>query len=163
MYQKGYIMTKTLNDLLDAAINDEIAAQQYYLNAMEKTNNAKLKEFFKSLVSEEKGHERILIGVKEMGIYDGSLPVDEEAVRNIEGAHVIPDEEPIVEMSLERAMKVAMEKENKASAVYGQMEQTSAQEELKKLFSSLSSDERRHATQIGEHYRIHTGQMGRED
>jgi len=156
-------MAKTLNDLLEAAINDEIAAQQYYLEAMEKTSNAKLKEFFKSLASEEKGHERILSGVKEMGIYDGSLPVDEDSVQKIEGAHIIPNEEPIVEMSLEKAMEVAMKKENKASEVYGQMEQTSTQEELKKLFSSLSSDERRHSIQIDEHYRMHTGQMGRED
>ena len=156
-------MAKTLNDLLDAAIRDEIAAQKFYLGAQEKTNNPRLKEFFKSLAKEEKGHERILMGVKEMGIYDGMLPVDEESVRKIEGAHVLPDEEPIEEMSIERAMEVAMKKENKASQVYAHMEQTSTRDELKKLFSSLSSDERRHAKTIDEHYRIHTGQMGRED
>jgi rubrerythrin len=156
-------MSKTLNDLLDAAIRDEIAAQKFYLDAMEKTNNARLKEFFKSLAGEEKGHERILTGVKEMGIYDGSLAVDEESVRKIEGAHVIPNEEPIEEMSIKRAMELAMNKENKASQIYAQMEQTSSQEELKKLFASLASDERRHARIIDEQYRIHTGQMGRED
>ena len=156
-------MAKTLNDLLDAAIQDEIAAQKFYLSALEKTNNAKLKEFFNSLAKEEKGHERILTGVKEMGIYDGDLPVDEESVEKIVGAHVIPDEKPIEKMSLERAMEVAMKKENKASDVYGQMEKSSTLEELKKLFSSLSSDERRHAAKIDEQYRVHTGQMGRED
>jgi len=156
-------MAKTLNDLLDAAINDEIAAQEFYLGAQEKTSNAKLKEFFRSLANEERGHERILTGVKEMGIYDGTLPVDEDSVQKIEGAHVIPDEEPIEDMSLTRAMEVAIKKENKASQVYGQMEQSSTQEELKKLFSSLSSDERRHASKIDEQFRIHTGQMGRED
>lgn len=156
-------MAKTLNDLLNAAIQDEIAAQVFYLDALEKTNNVKLKEFFNLLAKEEKGHERILKGVKEMGIYDGSLPVDEDSVEKIEGAHVIPDEEPIEKMSLEKAMKVAMKKEIKASEVYGHMEQTSTQEELKKLFSSLSSDERRHATKIDEQFRIHSGQMGRED
>jgi len=156
-------MAKTLNDLLDAAIQDEIDAQKFYLGALEKTNNPKLKEFFNSLAKEEKGHERILTGVKEMGIYDGNLPVDEDSVEKIVGAHVIPDEEPIEKMSLERAMEVAMKKENKASDVYGHMERTSTQEELKKLFSSLSSDERRHAVKIDEQYRVHTGQMGRED
>jgi rubrerythrin len=156
------MMAKTLNDLLDAAIRDEIAAQKYYLDALEKTNDAKLKDFFKSLAKEEKGHERILTGVKEMGIYDGSLSVDENSVREIEGAHVIPDEEPIEDMSLERAMEVAMKKEAKATQVYSHMELSSTQEELKKLFSSLSSDERRHAKLIDEKYRIHTGQMGWE-
>jgi len=60
-------------------------------------------------------------------------------------------------------MEVAMNKETKASRIYGQMEKTNTQEELKKLFSSLSSDESRHARIIDEQYRIHTGQMGRED
>jgi rubrerythrin len=156
-------MAKTLNDLLDTAIQDEIAAQKFYLGLMEKTKNARLKEFFKSLADEEKGHERILSGVKEMGLYDGSLPVDEETVKQIEGAHIIPDEEPIEDMSLERAMEVAMKKETKASKIYGQMEKSNTQEELRKLFSSLSADETRHARIIDEQYRIYTGQMGRED
>jgi rubrerythrin len=156
-------MAKTLNDLLDTAIQDEIGAQKFYLGAMDKTKNARLKEFFKSLAEEENGHERILTGVKEMGIYDGDLPVDEEMVQKIEGAHVIPDEEPLEEMSLERVMEVAMKKETKASQIYAEMEKTNTQEELKKLFLSLSSDENRHARIIDEHYRIHTGQMGRED
>jgi rubrerythrin len=156
-------MSKTLNDLLETAIQDEIAAQKFYLDAMDKTKNARVKELFKSLANEENGHERILTGVKEMGIYDGDLPVDEEMVRQIEGAHVIPDEEPLEDMSLERAMEVAMKKETKASKIYGQMENTNTQEELKKLFSSLASDESRHARMIDEQYKILTGQMGRED
>jgi rubrerythrin len=160
---KGNIMAKTLNDLLDTAIQDEINAQKFYLGAMEKTKNAKLKEFFKSLAEEEKGHERILKGVKDMGLYDGSLAVDENMVKEIEGAHIIPDEEPVEEMSLDRVMEVAMKKETKASKIYGQMEKTNTQEELKKLFSSLSADESRHARIIDEQYRIHSGQMGRED
>jgi rubrerythrin len=156
-------MVKTLDDLLDAAIRDEIAAQKFYLGALEKTKNAKLQEFFNSLAKEEKGHERILLGVKEMGLYDGKLPVDEESVQKIEGAHVIPEEEPLEKMTLERAMEVGIKKEYKASQIYSQMEETTTQEELKKLFSSLASDERRHASKIDEYYRIHTGQMGRED
>jgi len=153
-------MAKTLNDLLDAAITDEIAAQKFYLTALEKTNNVKLKELFKSLAKEEKSHERILIGIIQMAMYDGSLPVDDELIQKIEGAHVIPNGEPIEEMSLERAMEVAIKKENKASEVYDHMEHSSTEEELKKLFSSLSSDERRHALKIDEYYKIHTGQLG---
>jgi rubrerythrin len=155
-------MAKTLNDLLDAAIQDEIGAQKFYLDACEITKNAKLREFLKSLAAEEKGHERILRGVKEMEIYDGSLPVDEECIRKIELAHHIADEKPISEMTLEDAMIVAMKKENQASKIYGQMEESTPQEELKKLFSSLALDERRHFTSIEEHYKIRTGQMGWE-
>ena len=57
-------MSKTLNDLLDVAINDEINAQKFYQILSAKTKNPKLKEFFDSLANEETGHERILKGVK---------------------------------------------------------------------------------------------------
>ncbi len=155
-------MAKTLNDLLDTAIQDEIAAQKFYLEAREKTNNAKLKDFFNTLANEEKGHERLLKGVKEMELYDGALQVDDDALKQIEGAHQIPDEMPMNDMTIEQAMEIAMKKESKASQVYGQLAETSPQEEIMKLFTSIASDERRHLKLIDEHYKIHTGQMGWE-
>lgn len=155
-------MAKTLNDLLDAAIKEEIAAKKYYYDARDKTEVAKLKEFFNTLANDEKGHERILSGVKEMELYDGLLLVDEELVNNIEGAHQIPDEKPIDEMNIEEAMEVAIKKENKANKVYTHMAEMSPHEELNKLFSSLASDEKRHADSIERNYKIHTGQMGWE-
>jgi len=156
------IMSKTLNDLLDVAINDEINAQKFYQILGDKTNNPKMKQFFDSLANEERGHERILKGVKEMELYDGNLEVDEESIRQIEGAHVIDDSESIEDMTIERAMEIAMKRENKASQVYGQMAESTSQEEIMKLFTSISADERRHFNTIEEHYKIHTGQMGWE-
>ena len=155
-------MSKTLNDILDVAIQDEIQAQKFYQEMSNKTTNARLKEFFNSLVREEAGHERILKGVKEMELYDGNIPVDEESIRKIEGAHKIPDEEPIEGMTIERAMEIAMKKENKASQVYGQMAESSPQAEIMKLFTSIASDEKRHFETIERHYKMHTGQMGWE-
>lgn len=155
-------MSKTLNDLLDIAINDEINAQKFYHIMGEKTNNPKLKVFFDSLANEERGHERILKGVKEMELYDGALEVDEESIRKIEGAHVIDDSESIEDITIERAMEIAMKRENKAAQVYGQMAENTSQEEIMKLFTSIAADERRHFNTIEEHYKIHTGQMGQE-
>ena len=103
-------MAKTLNDLLDTAIQDEIAAQKFYLEMREKTNNAKLKDFLNTLANEERGHERLLKGVKEMELYDGSLPVDDNSLKQIEGAHQIPDEVPMKDMTIERAISVARSK-----------------------------------------------------
>jgi len=155
-------MSITLNDLLDVAINDEINAQKFYHIMSEKTNIPKMKEFFDSLENEERGHERILKGVKEMELYDGALEVDEESLRQIEGAHIIDDSDSIEDMTIERAMEIAMKRENKASQVYGQMAESTSQEEIMKLFTSIASDERRHSKTIEEQYKIHTGQMGWE-
>jgi len=103
-------MSRTLNDILDVAIQEEIKAQKFYQEMSNKTTNARLKEFFNSLIRDEEGHERILKGVKEMQLYDGDIPVDEESLRLIEGAHDIPDDEPVDGMTIERAMEIAMKR-----------------------------------------------------
>ena len=156
-------MTRTLNDLLDVAIQDEINAQKFYQVLGNKTNNPKLKDFFKSLAIEEEGHERILKGVKEMQLYDGSAPVDEEEIKKIEGAHVIKMEASIEDLTIDKAMEIALKREHKAAQVYGQMAESTAQEEIMKLFTSIAADEKRHFNMIEQHYKMHTGQMGRED
>jgi rubrerythrin len=160
---EGDLMAKTLNSLLDVVIQDEINAQKFYKILSDKTHNPRLKDFFNTLAAEEEGHERILKGVKEMALFDGSLEVDEEAMEKIEGAHVIKDTDAIEDLTMERAMEIAMKRENKAARVYGEMAASSPQEEIMKLFTSIAADERRHFSTIEHHYRIHTGQMGRED
>ena len=157
------MMAKTLNDLLKVAILDEINAQKFYHVMGEKTKNPKLKEFFGSLASEEEGHERILKGVMEMELYDGALEVDESSIKKIEGAHIIEDKASIEDLTIEKAMEIAMKREYKAAQVYGQMAATTSQEEIMKLFTSIAADEKRHFNMIELHFKMHTGQMGRED
>jgi rubrerythrin len=156
-------MSRTLNDLLDVAILDEINAQKFYMVMREKTNNPKLKDFFSSLAHEKEPHERILKGVKEMGLFDGTIEVDDETIKKIEGAHIIKDQIPVEEMTMEVAMEIAMKREDKASKVYGQIADSSPREEIMKLFTSIAADEKRHFNIIDQHYKMLTGQMGRED
>ena len=107
-------MSKTLNDILDMAIFEEINAQKFYRIMSEKVRNKHLKKFFASLANEEYGHEWILRDMKEMKLFDGSVEVDEESLERIEGAHIIDDAGPIEGMTIIRAMQIAMKREKKA-------------------------------------------------
>ena len=156
-------MARTLNDMLDVAIQDEINAQKFYRVLGNKTTNPKLKNFFDSLAMEEEGHERILRGVKEMELYDGSLPVDEESVMKIEGAHTVKINASIEDITMEEAMEIALRREHKAAQIYGEMASSTKKEEIMKLFTSIAADERRHYNTIDRQYKMHTGQMGLED
>jgi len=151
------IMAKTLNDLLDVVIRDEINAQKFYRIMSEKTGDPKLKAFFISLANEENGHELILKDLKDMEAFDGSVKVDEESLEKIEGAHVIDDAESIDDMTIERAMQIAMKREKKAVQVYRQMAESTPNEEIMRLFFRIASDEQRHFDIIGENYKLHTG------
>jgi len=148
-------MAKTLNDLLDVAIRDEINAQKFYRIMSEKAGNPKLKDFFISLANEENGHEMILKDIKDMEIFDGSVEVDEESLEKIEGAHIIDDAEPIDDMSIERAMQIAMKRETKAIQVYRQMAESTPHEEIMRLLFRIASDEQRHFDILSQNYKMH--------
>ena len=150
-------MVNTLNDLLDVAIRDEINAQKFYMIMSEKTEDQKLKKFFISLAKEENGHELILKDMKDMEIFDGSVEIDEESLEMLEGAHIINDEEPIDDMTIERGFQIAMKREDNAVQVYRQMAETTANEEIMRLLFRIVSDEERHFNIISEKYKLYTG------
>jgi rubrerythrin len=142
---------------LDVAIRDEMNAQKFYRIMSEKAGNPKLKEIFISLAKEENGHELILKDMKEMEIFDGSVEVDEESLEKIEGAHIVEDEGPIEDMTIERALQIAMKRENKAIQVYRQMAESTPNEEIMKLLYRIVSDEQRHFNIISQNYNMHSG------
>jgi rubrerythrin len=137
-------MAKTLNDLLDVAIRDEINAQKFYKIMGEKTGDPKLKEIFYSLSTEENGHELILRDIKDMEIFDGSVEISEDSLEKLEGAHIIDDEESIDNMTIERALRIAMKREKKAIRIYRQMAESTLDEEIMRLLFRIASDEERH-------------------
>jgi rubrerythrin len=148
-------MASTLNDLLDAAIRDEINAQKFYMILSEKAKDQNLKKFFTSLAKEERGHELILHDMKSMEIFDGSVETDEESVEKLEGAHIIDDGESIDNMTIERGLKIAMNRESKAVQVYRQMAETTPNEEIMRLLFRIVSDEERHYDIIRQNYKMY--------
>jgi rubrerythrin len=156
-------MAKTLNDILDVAIFEEINAQKFYRIISEKVKNIHLQKFFLSLANEEYGHEWILRDMKDMKLFDGSVEIDEKSFERIEGAHIIDDAGPIEGMTIVRAMQIAMKREKKATEVYGHMAESAAHEEIMKLFIRLATDEQRHFNLINQKYKIYKGRKGFDD
>jgi len=150
-------MASTLNDLLDVAIRDEMNAQKFYTILGEKTEDPKLKEIFFSLATEENGHEMILRDIKDMEIFEGSVEVDEESLEKLEGAHIIDDEESVDQMTIDRALKIALKRESKAIRVYREIAESTPNEEIMKLLFRIVSDEQRHYDIISQKYKIHAG------
>jgi len=152
----------TLNDLLNIAIQEEVNAQKFYLMAREKSTSIKVKNFLFSIANEEKIHERTLKSIKEMELYDGSLPVDAAMLAAAQASHQIEVPDSLHDLSLEDIFEIAMKKEAQAYTMYDHIAQTAAYEEIKVLFISMAEEERTHHRRIQEHYRAKTGQMGYE-
>lgn len=153
---------KTVNDLLEIAIQHEISSQQFYQDALEQTSDEKVRHFLKSLIEEEQGHERILINIKAMDIYDGSVTVDEDALHIAGESHTVDIPELSREPKLEEIYEIALKRETKAYNIFRQLTDAVDDDELKTLFSNLAEEEMNHHKNIDQKYNAQTGQMGHE-
>ena len=153
---------KTVNDLLEIAIQHEISSQKFYQDALGQTSDQKVRHFLESLIEEEKGHERMLINIKAMDIYDGSVVVNEDALRIAGDSHSIDIPELSREPQLEEIYEIALKRETKAYNIFRQLTTAVDDEELKTLFSNLAEEEMSHHKNIDQKYNAQTGQMGRE-
>jgi rubrerythrin len=161
--EKGKIMSEnTLNDLLDVAIKAEVKAQKFYEEASIKFSDPKVQNFFRSLVNEEKKHERILLNIKEMEIYDGSVAVKEDILEDARDAHEAENAKLSGDDQLEQIYEVALKREIKAHNTYKHIADLSQNEEIKALFENLADDELDHHKRIEMKYHAQTGQMGYE-
>ena len=112
---------KQLDELLNAAIDQEISAQRFYRDALEFTDNRRVKDFLLRLAAEEKEHERILRSVLEMEIYDGTIPVEEDMVAETRESHATDNSDIRSGASLSEIFEIALRRENTAYKNYQKM------------------------------------------
>ncbi|MCK5343280.1 MAG: ferritin family protein [Candidatus Heimdallarchaeota archaeon] len=153
---------KTLGDLLEIAIQHEVSSQKFYQDSLEKTSDLKVQNFLKSLIEEEKGHERILLNIRQMEIYDDSVTVDENLVNDALHSQDIEIPDLSMEPALEEIYEIALKRETKAYNIFKQMAATVKNDELRDLFENLADEELNHHKNINNKYHAQTGQMGYE-
>ena len=155
-------MQKTLNDLLDIAINAEISAQKFYSEASKIVNDQSGKLFLNGLVEEERGHQSMLKSIKEMELFDGNLDVDDDSL--FEAGKKIHDTDDAFskENNIEQIMLIALKREFKAKTRYEKMSAITNNAELKTIFSKLAKEEELHHKTISKKFNMQQGEMGYE-
>ncbi len=152
----------TLDGLLEIAIEHEISSQAFYREALSKTSDRQVQHFLNELVKEEEEHERLLKSVKEMEIYDGTVPVDPDLVSNAAESHTVQIREIPENPQMEDILKIALQRETRAYNIFTQMAKVTSNEDLKELFHNLAAEERGHHASIEKKFQARTGQMGYE-
>ncbi len=153
---------QTLNDLLNRAIEHEVSSQEFYRESIRKTKDQQIIHFLNSLVEEEESHERLLRSVQEMEIYNGATPVDEAALRSVQGSHEIEIPELSENPTMEEILEIALKRETRAFRIFQQLTEASHEPELKELFTNLAQEEMNHHKNIEKDFAARTGQMGLE-
>lgn len=151
----------TLDDLLDIAIEHEVSSQQLYASMMEKAPDAETKAFLKQLVDEEKTHEDLLLTMKEMEIYDGSIEIEDDSL--IKGVKVSHNTENVpTPETMQQVLELSLTRETKARNLFLTLAQNCKNDELKLMFDNLAEEELNHHHNIEKKYAMQTGTMGFE-
>ena len=137
----------TFEDVLDFAILQEKAAQQFYTDLEEKVIDNDVRLFYKTLIQEEHLHELKLRELKRFG-YELIEP-DIETLR--ESGYL--DAMPVTpETTFAEAVRYAIKKERSARMLYHTLGEMCERNELKDLFEELAEQEESHANYFRAEY-----------
>lgn len=131
---------KSIEDILDFAINNEQNAVNFYTELAENAANPEMKEVFVQFAKEEMGHKARLLNVKSTGQF--KLPVDK--VLDLKIADYLVDVKPYPGMTYQEALILAMKREKNAFKLYLNLAEQAPTVDLQKLFSSLAQEESKH-------------------
>jgi len=131
---------KSIEDILDFAINNEQNAVNFYTELSENAANPEMKEVFQQFAKEEMGHKTRLLNVKSTGQY--KMP--EDKVLDLKIADYLVDVKPYPGMTYQEALILAMKREKNAFKLYLDLSNVAPTSDLKKLFMSLAQEESKH-------------------
>lgn len=137
----------TFEDVLDFAILQEKAAQQFYSDLEEKVINDDVRLFYKTLIQEEHLHELKLRELKRFG-YELVEP-DMETLKESGYLDAMPVSP---EISFVDAVRYAIKKERSARMLYHTLGEMCKRNELKELFEELAEQEDSHANYFKAEY-----------
>ncbi len=131
---------KSIDDILDFAMNSEQEAVDFYTSLAENASNEEMKNVFTQFAAEEMGHKAKLRNVKETG----KLRFKNGDVPDLKIADYIVDVEPKPDITYPEALVLAMKREKNAFKLYMDLSEKADDEEIKTLFISLAQEESIH-------------------
>lgn len=135
--------------ILELAINNEVEAYEFYINAASKSQDANLKDIFTELAEEEMKHKKTLEGFLGNEALEMNFRVsspDYKIAETIELPKLTAD------MSFSDGVALAIKKEQEAKEMYEQFAEASINEDQKKIFQELATMELGHKVKLEELY-----------
>lgn len=131
---------KTMNDILNFAIDSEQEAVEFYSALAENASNVEMKTTFEQFAKEEMGHKAKLMKIKD----EGTFEVRSEEIVDLKIADYLIDIEANPNMSYEDALVVAMKKEKSAFKLYTNLAAKAPSSDMRDVFLSLAQEESKH-------------------
>jgi rubrerythrin len=130
---------KSIDEILDFAINREVDAQAFYVKLAGLAENPKVIKVFSDLATEELEHKEKLEAVKA-----GKGRIGEQEIGKLDIVDYAKDVEPNPKMSYVDLLVVGMKKEETSRRLYTDLAAIIQEQRLKDIFLQLAQEEAKH-------------------
>ncbi|MCK5563811.1 MAG: ferritin family protein [Planctomycetes bacterium] len=138
---------ESVNDILEFAISEEMAAWNFYNQMAKKARNPEIKKTFETFALEERQHQKKLEEIKEFA--EAFSP---EIVTDMKIAECLIPVEPTPDMNYQAAITYAMKKEATAMKLYTLLATMTTEPKLKAVFEALANEEAKHKLRFEKEY-----------
>lgn len=151
---------KDLNDILDFAIEKEREARQFYLDASEEESMSGNRELFKEFSREEEKHEILLEKLKTGGVPQGLEDYPWKWIKDIKRSNYVVDMVYRKGMDYRDILMLAIKREEKALALYNELQREAEDDSHKNVFKMLCQEEAKHKLKLETLYDDYMAEMG---
>ena len=142
---------KTIDDVLDFAINNEIEAADFYTGLAETVKNRHSQVLFRDFAKEEQRHRKILENIKA----GGELKPATEAIPDLQIGDYLVEVDSGGDLNYQDALILAMKREKAAFKLYTDLANAAGNAEIKEVFASLAQEEAKHKLSFETEYDQH--------
>lgn len=135
---------KSVNEVLDFAIEKEVEAREFYLEWAKKLENKALAEQFVLFAGEENKHKEKLQRVKAGSTFKPAA----RQVTDLKIVDYLVDIVPTAEMDYQEALIVAMRREKASFKLYSDLAAMAQDEGLRETFLALAQEEAKHKLRL---------------
>jgi desulfoferrodoxin-like iron-binding protein len=139
---------KSVQEILDFAIEKEEEARQFYLEWSNKLENKTLREQFVQFAGEENKHKERLQRVKSGSTFKPSA----KQVTDLKIVDYLVDIVPTPDMDYQEALIVAMRREKASFKFYNDLAAMAEEEALHETFLALAQEEAKHKLRLETFY-----------
>lgn len=135
---------QTYQDILEAAIQSEVEAENFYKQVADRVTDGYLKGMFLRFAEEENKHGKILKGFRN----NKAAAISFAKVPDYHVAETVPEPDLSLDMKPVDAIALAMKKEEAAMIHYRQLAEACTDDDQRNVFLELAAMELEHKTKM---------------
>ena len=151
---------KDLKEIIDFAIGKEQEAAAFYEDASNEEMRSGTKDMLKEFAQEERKHQKLLEKFISQGIVEGLDDYEFKWIGDIKRSDYVDEMEYKKGMLYNELLMLAMKREEKALALYNEMQKNADTEEGRTLFKVLCQEEAKHKLKLETLYDDYMAEMG---